>query len=393
MQLLPLFSSLLAALSVSTYVTAAPGTSLEEPKIALSKRNNLLKRDSDEVDLDKVSTHLNRVAAKYQNSLSSLLANTGLDLTKDIALLQGVSKLAIPIQKRAGKTGSVSLATDSTLWHGAISYGGQRFQIDFDTGSADTIVNPDAYHPGSSAKASGQFTTQYGDGTTSEGQVYTDTVQVGGLSAPDAGIGRSNTAFTEPNEPDSGVAGMAFQSISSTKTAPFFDALIKAKALAKNVFTFTLSQGTSSLYLGGTGPANNPTYVNTDTSQGFWLTPDSTIAGQKIGLIHDTGTTLTIVPVRVAQGLFASLNVQTYQSGQELHATYDCNSSPKVTVKINGFSKDYSSQSLTFGKRQGQCVMSIVGMDINAPGGIAGDSFLQSESHHWRFGDVDLDRG
>jgi Eukaryotic aspartyl protease len=80
---------------------------------------------------------------------------------------------------------------------------------DFDTGSSDTLVGPEAYNPSKSSTSKDTGTTfedSYGDGTTASGEVYQDVLTIGGLKANTAYIGRSQSDFVDQG---AGIAGMA----------------------------------------------------------------------------------------------------------------------------------------------------------------------------------------
>lgn len=166
------------------------------------------------------------------------------------------------------------------------------------------------------------------------------------------------------------------------KSTPLFDGLIKAKVLKTSVFTVTLTTGTAStLYLGGVDPkAGTPTYVNVDTSQGYWYTTASKINTQSYASIVDTGTTLIIAPTSVATKLFKSMSgVTTYTQDDTLYGSYDCSNPPKVTYTFGNFEVRLSSSTISFGQTEsGQCVLSVVGADTGIDAIIAGDSFLQN---------------
>ncbi|PWN38625.1 acid protease [Meira miltonrushii] len=368
----------LATVLLSAVTLAAPNpASLNQNTIPLNKkRDALLVPGTNEVDFTKVRAHLDHVKAKYSDNLQAFKSNTG-----NTHPLQ--SKTFEPFSKRAG-TGSVSLTDiqNEELWSGPVKFGGQTIYVDFDTGSADVIVNHNSYTPGPTAKNTGRtFRTAYGDGTTASGPVYTDTFSIGGLSASSAALGWSSNQFLTGESPNNGIAGMSYPSLATLGYPPFFDTLSKAGALAKNVFTFTLSKGTSTLYLGGVDPkAGTPTYVNVDSSQGFWTIDSGSIAGVSTGSIQDTGTTVIVAPTNTAQSIFANLpGVTQFQQDGAYYGAYNCNSPPKVTIKLGGYSQALSSATTSFGTtNDGQCVLSVVGEDIGLDSVILGDSWLQN---------------
>jgi len=63
----------------------------------------------------------------------------------------------------------------------------------------------------------------YGDGSTTSGDVYTDTVTIGGLTATNQKMGAATTLSSSwADDPEDGLMGMAYQSLSSLNSAPVF---------------------------------------------------------------------------------------------------------------------------------------------------------------------------
>lgn len=358
------------ALSSDVFATPTPKNTLTIP--ISKKRDVFTLPDSQVIDFNAVSSHINQVKDKYQATMASYKANTGTTHSLEVA---------IPIKKRA--TGSVPLTdVQNSLWHGAITLGSQTPQCDFDTGSADIIIQPEAYTPGSTATNTGKtFSASYGDGTMASGTVYKDTIKIGGLTASGASIGRSTSDFLSSSEGDSGICGMSYPSISvlGSGSTPFFDALINAGKVTSHVFTFTLTSSGSTLYLGGVDPkAGTPSYTPI-SQQGYWQVSNSAINGITTSSIVDTGTSLIVAPTSYAQSLFTKLGLSTFTQSGTLYGYYNCNSPPTVTYKFNTFSQKLSASTLTIGTTNtGACVLSVVGEDIGINAVIAGDSFLQN---------------
>lgn len=160
---------------------------------------------------------------------------------------------------------------------------------------------------------------------------------------------------------------------------PFFDVLINANVLKEPVFTFTLRNNQPSLFLGGIPDGlGTPTYVDVDSSQGFWGTTGS-INGASTNGIQDTGTTLIVAPTSYAQTLFKSLNLPTFQQDGSLYATFDPNAPPTITLKFGDFQQALAPETLSFGTtNDGKSVLSIVGSEIGIDAVIFGDSWLRN---------------
>ena len=380
--MLVILNIIVALLALSFGAFAAPVPVKDEDtsfSIAMSRRrSSLTEEDSDIVDFKKVSSHLSHIKNKYTKTMDNYEINTG----KAHPLKRTVVPDADSTEKRA--TGSVHLVdvSSGSLWHGAITLGGTTSQCDFDTGSADIIMNPEGYTPGKSAKNTGRsFQASYGDGTSASGTVYKDTVKIGGLKANGVSIGRSSQDFiSSSQEGDQGICGMSFPSISvlGGGSTSFFDGLMNSKVLTKDVFTFTLASKKSSLYLGGVpSAAGKPTYTNVDPSQGYWTVHDSSINGISTASIVDTGTSLIVAPTAFAQSFFKAVGAKTFTQDGTLYGSYDCKSAPRVNYKFGGFSQTLSASTVTLGTTiDGACILSVVGQDTGLDAVIAGDSFL-----------------
>lgn len=119
----------------------------------------------------------------------NLEKNVGAHVFKEGSFIKELATLPSHLIKRQSE--SLTDEEDDLEWAGTISIGtpGQKFLIDFDTGSSDlwvpsssctssTCRSKSRYTASSSstaAKKSGSFSIEYGDGSTVSGPVYTDT--------------------------------------------------------------------------------------------------------------------------------------------------------------------------------------------------------------------------
>ncbi|WFC98626.1 cathepsin D [Malassezia yamatoensis] len=366
--------------------SSAAFASQGDVEVDLHRRNSLISTGN-QLNIEALSQHLKIVNNKYQTALNNFKRNMGSDHPL-LSLLLGND-----ISKRAGGQGSLSLTDvqNEQLWAGQVSFGGQKFGIDFDTGSSDTLANPSAYNPKKSSSAKNThktFSASYGDGTTAKGTIYTDNLSIAGLSGTDVAIGHSTTTFIEGEDPSEGIAGLGFPAIQTfpTQYKPFFFQLKSQKAVKSGVFQFTLKSGKgSTLTLGGIDTSKykgSVTYVDVDPSKGFWLT-NAKVNGQSIKAIIDSGSTVITGPSSQVRSVVSKIKGLTpFTQDGVLMYYYNCNLSPSVTFNIGGTDFKLGKNQLSYGTTNtGKCVLPIVGQDgmpLNA--WIVGDTFFQGVS-------------
>lgn len=207
-----------------------------------------------------------------------------------------------------------------------VTIGGQTLNLDFDTGSADLWVFsselPSAeqsghsiYNPSKSTtakKLSGAtWSISYGDGSSASGNVYTDTVTVGGTTVTKQAVEPAQTisAQFQQDTDNDGLLGLAFSSINTvtpTQQTTFFDTAINEGVLEQNVFTADLKKGAPGSYdfgfIDSSKYTGDITYTPVDSSQGFWeitgtgyQVGDGDFQDASIDAIADTGTTLLLM--------------------------------------------------------------------------------------------------
>lgn len=199
------------------------------------------------------------------------------------------------LSKRQSEEGTVSTSpVDSdSEYITTISIGtpAQTLPMDFDTGSSDLwVMGPKitsaakTYDPSSSSSSSqmtgSTWDISYGDGSSSSGDVYKDTVTIGNLTVSDQAVEVATTVSAEFTEDDSmaGLVGLAMSSLNTvTPTAQktWFDN-IKA-SLSSSLFTANLNHEADGTYGFGfidesayTGTMYYADLITTGSYGGYW---------------------------------------------------------------------------------------------------------------------------
>lgn len=147
---------------------------------------------------------------------------------------------------------------------------------------------------------------RYGDGSSTVGTVYTDTVSIGGLSASSQALGAATGMSSDfQSDPYDGLLGMAYGSISTMGVPPLFETLVNQGRVAKPQFSTYLAGSGSELFLGG---MNSGWFVAGSTrfypviSQGYWTLAARAAVNQKnvgslgtFNAVIDTGTSVIVV--------------------------------------------------------------------------------------------------
>ncbi|CAE6501640.1 unnamed protein product [Rhizoctonia solani] len=369
--------------------------------IALHKRSSSrtpLAKDG-VIQPEALARHIERVERKYTRGNHAYKQRTGVDL---FANLGGVKS------KRQG----IQLTDEQEeLWAGEISIGtpGQKFLIDFDTGSADLWVpssscrsqgcrSKNVYTSTSSSTAkeiatSQKFSISYGDGSTASGPVYTDTVSAGGLSVTNqsfSAVTSESSSFSE--DPSDGIMGLAFSSISSIGAPTFIENLASQGVVPSSMFSMYLASNNSELYLGGTNSTlftGEITYTDLQ-SRTYWLANgSSSIDGTEAysgPMIIDSGTTLIVGEKRSVEAWWENVENASrcprFICGTSGYYIFPCASPPNVTFKFGGASYSVNSDYFNLGSvdRFGEiCVGGIVGSSgVPDNAWIVGDVFMRN---------------
>lgn len=312
----------------------------------------------------------------------------------------------------AKKTGKASLTdyADEMLWTGDITIGtpAVSYTVDFDTGSADLWVpsvsctsaactSHTSYNPSKSSSSRFQsaykLSIAYGDGSSTTGKVYKDTVSVAGLTVANQYFGAATAESAQfADDPFDGLFGLAFESISTMGVRPFFQSLVKAATLRQNRFSFKLGASGSELFLGGANSKRfkaGTTAWYPLTSASYWVIKSRAYVGGKkvsalgsFNAIIDTGTSVVIAPVAAAKAFWAKVPGATAYGGG--YYEYPCAMSTEVGLAFGPSStKEWkiSSAALSLGlvaEGSSRCVGSVVGADVGLNAWIVGSTFLEN---------------
>ncbi|KAL6450021.1 LOW QUALITY PROTEIN: SAP2 Candidapepsin-2 [Candida maltosa Xu316] len=304
-----------------------------------------------------------------------------------------------------------------TLYNEKISYAGditigsnkQKQTVIIDTGSSDLwvvdsnaqceVTRPDqtqdfckhngTYTPGTSSTAQNlgtPFRIQYGDGSTSQGTLYKDTIGIGGVSI-------KNQEFADVSS-TSVSQGIGYQ---NNEAGGFYDnvpiTLKKQGIISKNAYSLYLNSqdaGTGQIIFGGVDNAkysgkltalpvtsNRELRIHLDSIS----IADSPSFNAQADVLLDSGTTNTFLQSDIAQQIINKFNAQvTYDANGNAFYLVDCNlpgpieftfdKGAKIVVPSSEFA---GALYTTDGQLYSQCQLLLTVSDSN----IFGDNFLR----------------
>lgn len=326
-----------------------------------------------------------------------------------LALVRAYNKYGIPIspslKAAAGRTvarkkrasGTATANSDQGdleyLVQVAIGTPPQNLNLDFDSGSADLWVfssetpNPGShnlYNPSQSSTSqqmSGEtWSIQYADGSGSSGDVYTDTVTVGGLTVQNQAVESAQQVSSQFSSGDSdGLLGLSFSSINTVspdQQKTWFDNV--QSQLDSPLFVADLRHNAPGSYVFGTIPsaAQNINYTPVDNSQGFWGF-SSNVSGRAVNGIADTGTTLLLLDDSIVSAYYQGVSGATNDPNQG-GWVFDCSAQlPSFSFSVGGGQIIIDGSLMNYAAQGSQC---FGGLQSNGGGGLSifGDIALKA---------------
>ncbi|KAI2624131.1 secreted aspartic proteinase precursor [Xylaria nigripes] len=296
-----------------------------------------------------------KTLAKYGVPLPDSLAQTvaRLDATRHVARDSGSAE-AVPEEFDIEYLTPVQIGTPPQTLH-----------LDFDSGSSDlwvfsTETDPRSvdgqvkYDPGKSSTAKkvkdASWEITYGDGSSSRGDVYHDTVTVGGVTVKNHGVEvatQLSQQFTRDSSND-GLLGLAFSSLNTVQPKQeltWFDNA--AKSLDAPLWTADLKYHRAGSYDFGvidkSKHTGSITYVDVNSSHGFWMVDltgygidNTTFKETRFQGIADTGTTLAMLPARVVKSYYDAVSGSKIDDTQGGYV-FPCNAHlPDLVLGVGG---------------------------------------------------------
>jgi len=316
-----------------------------------------------------------------------------------------------------------------TSYFGTIAIGtpAKSFNVILDTGSADlwlassncytgcgSVPTYDSSSSTSFRNLSTPFSIKYGSGQAA-GSLGSDSIQMAGFGVSGQTLGVVNAVTQDLlTAPVSGLMGLAFSTLSTSKSMPFWETLASTNAWDSPLMAFHLTRfrnvsGAQKLEVGGSfdmGFTNSSLYTGeisyVDIPSGdesFWLIPLTQInvqnqplavSGTVLAAI-DTGTTLVGGPSDAIATIFSQIpGSQPAGSDYEGYWAFPCNTNINISMTF-GDGPAWSINPADFVLARvngGFCIGAFFELDLsgtNAPSWIVGDTFLKNVYSVFRY--------
>ncbi|THH33245.1 hypothetical protein EUX98_g899 [Antrodiella citrinella] len=302
------------------------------------------------------------------------------------------------------------VANFDLLYYGPMAFGtpAQTLTVSIDTGSADLWVAANCrscddaqFTPKASStfkKSADKFSITYGQGRA-VGVLVQDVVTIGPLSVKNQYFGAVSVESDDLNaEPNSGLIGLAFGTISTCKKLTFFENLLASRQLEFPIFSVHLTRQNiegSEICFGCFDPRKTTatgsiTWVPL-VSKTYWTvamdgisTQNKTLHTNLLAAI-DTGASLIHLPDSVAADFYDMIpgsHDATADFGPGFY-TFPCATSLEISLSFAGKAFSVNTDDLNIGtvsENSDDCLGGIVGLGEGVPPNLAiiGDAFLKS---------------
>ncbi|PPQ65448.1 hypothetical protein CVT26_000100 [Gymnopilus dilepis] len=336
-----------------------------------------------------------------------------------------------PIRRASSAGIPVTNQDQDSSYFGSISIGSpaQNFDVILDTGSSDLWLASDtctdcdpstplfqtskstSLQPSNSLNS--QVVIRYGSGSVA-GNLASDTVTMGGFTISQQTflvVDRLTSGLLDGSV--SGIMGLAFQSIASTRATPFWQALANNNQLSSQELSFWLTRADPNsqtqnvpggvFTLGGTNSSlfsGDIDFQDMPVSQpSFWLLSLSavTVQGKSVQITTgnsavsaiDTGTTLIGGPSNDVAAIWAAVPGSGPSDANQGFFHFPCNTQVNVTLSFGGKAWPINPQDMNIGQESrgsSLCLGAIfdLSMGTNIPAGsgnpnwVVGDTFLKN---------------
>ncbi|KAG0269038.1 hypothetical protein DFQ27_004970 [Actinomortierella ambigua] len=309
--------------------------------------------------------------------------------------------LAVVVHAAFADTGSVPLTSHGgTAWYLSLSVGTppNTFTALVSTGISDLILPGQDCHncDGHTLFDTGSSSTSQDLGltfntTSGSGNVFTDTISIGGITATEQAMGvatQYSKNMTRDQSPADGLLGLGFKSLDSFGQSPLMRTLIAQGQLSEPVFSLKLVSGGSELFLGGKNGdlyTGEITYSQVTEENSWTVMLDSININKNPAIFNhkatiDSGSSLIILSPSDAKEFFNNIPGSRASSvaGDGYYA-YPCNSTTVVSLTFGGKSFDIAPDKFNMGseeKGSSFCIAGIVGKESGLQSIVVGSNFL-----------------
>ncbi|WAR55385.1 hypothetical protein PtB15_6B126 [Puccinia triticina] len=294
------------------------------------------------------------------------------------------------------------------MWTGLVKIGtpSQTFSIDFDTGSGDFWVpsidckdhpcgSKNSYNASASStstKLSDSFKVNYGDGSSTSGNQYRDSVKLAGITIMNqtfAGVSKMSDSFQQ--DPTDGILGLAYPAISHLKSPSFIENAFHQGLIPSQTFSFKLANEGGELYLGGVNPSRFIGQLESHPviRKAYWQIGNGSVDVNGINIsknaqmIIDSGTTIIYGPKLDVEKLYSSVSgAEKYEKRDGLWK-FPCTSAPSVSFSWNGGSQwAIDPKRISLGKvevNSAECIGAISSQAVGLNDSwLLGDTFMSN---------------